>query len=469
MDNLSIPVSWMNDGVAESAIHALYASPTSLMELDAVECFMANLLHTHFEIAISILRKKVSSLIQEPVIDWVAVQSIAFKTFQVLGEFSCPEHLLVLEVLADLVVHSRKIISSTPSSQINWWFDSLLWSYCVLLLRAYLSGDALAVTEDAIHYNLSTTTNTMETDETLPVWLGLRALILADMGRFPEAGTVLHKAVKKLGSLDPHWFLTGVESLILRQTGRKEQALLLLENITSSIANGASHTTRSDNWFFYFLFSNLSSTQLDVGQTQNALEAAERAVIKCRELHLSHPHKFQPRIAVAHALSTLSNCLAAVSQTDKGLAVAREAVAIYTRLPRGYCPWGYLDRELTSKAYYTLSLRLEYRKLVSQAVGFTPSLAYGLGNLASRFWDIGRHDESIAALGETISLLRGVIDTQPHHLSTLGDVLEQLAGYLSVKDDSAEGAYAAASECADIRRKLVPSLVVREEFAEAES
>ncbi|KAJ7233972.1 hypothetical protein C8J57DRAFT_1381378 [Mycena rebaudengoi] len=353
MDNLSTPVSWADDGVAESAIHALYTFPMNfLIEFDAVQCFMANLIHTHFEIAISMLRKKVSSLIQEPVIDWDAVHSIASNFFLVSGELSGPERLLVLEVLADLVVHSQKIISSTPSSQINWRFDGLLWCYCRLLRAAYLGADALAVTEDAIHYNRSTTTT--ETDEEM--WLGLRALILVGMSRFPEAETVLHDAAKKLGSSDPHRLLTVVEYLILRQTGRKEQALLLLENSTSSIAKGASDTAHPGNWFLYFLFSDLSSMQLDVGQNQNALETAERAVIKCRELHLSHPHKLQLSIAVAHALSTLSNCLAAVGQTDKGLAVAREAVAIYTRLPRGYCPWGYLYQELTSKAYPSASL-----------------------------------------------------------------------------------------------------------------
>ncbi|KAJ7249351.1 hypothetical protein C8J57DRAFT_1475265 [Mycena rebaudengoi] len=305
--------------------------------------------------------------------------------------------------------------------------------------------DALPITEDAIQYNLSRTTP--QTDEV--DWLGLQALIL---------------------------------------TGRVDQALRLLENTISNIGKEASRiAVRRTHWFLYFLFSDLSSTQLDVGQTQSALETAEKAVAKCREFYFSHPHQVQPRLATAHALSALSNCLAAVGRTDEGLAAAREAVAIYAGLPRrGHCSWGYTRPELNAKAYHVLSLRLvvvehfdealanaekaveEYRESLSQAIRYTPSLANGLRNLASRFADIGRLDESITALKEAITLLRGVVDQLPHHLPALGDALEQLAGYLSMEGDSA-GASAAASECAVIRIRVAHSPVSAEGEAEADS
>ncbi|KAJ7249283.1 hypothetical protein C8J57DRAFT_1079754, partial [Mycena rebaudengoi] len=195
----------------------------------------------------------------------------------------------------------------------------------------------------------------------------------------------------------------------------------------------------------------------------------KKAVIKCRELHISHPHNFQPRLAVAHALSTLSNCLAAVGRTDEGLRAAQEAAVIHAKLSlwHGTCPVKYWPQEFSSKAFHTLSLRLaavgqpndalvnakkaveDYRELVFLAIRHTPSLATSLQNLASRPWDVNRRDESIKALEEAISLLRGVADQLPHHFPTLADTLEQLGAYLSMEGDAA-GASAAASECFDI-------------------
>ncbi|KAJ7226274.1 hypothetical protein C8J57DRAFT_1585795, partial [Mycena rebaudengoi] len=202
------------------------------------------------------------------------------------------------------------------------------------------------------------------------------------------------------------------------------------------------------------LLSDLSSTLLEVGQTQSAFETAQKAVIECRELRKSHPHHLQPRLAVAHALIALSNCLGALGRAEEGLAVAQEAATIYAGPPwRGFCPDEYLPQEFSSMAFHTLSLRLatlghrdealvnaekaveEYRELVSLAIGHTPSLAHGLRDLASRYWDSNRCDESITALKEAISFLRGVSDQLPHHFPTLGDALEQLAEYLSVQGD----------------------------------
>ncbi|KAJ7233956.1 hypothetical protein C8J57DRAFT_953338, partial [Mycena rebaudengoi] len=217
---------------------------------------------------------------------------------------------------------------------------------------------------------------------------------------------------------------------------------------------------------------DLSSTRLDVGQTQIALETAEKAVIKCRELQLSHPHTVRPWIAVAYALTTLSNCLAAVGRTDEGLGAAQEAAAIHAKLWlwRGFYPEAYWAQELTSRTFHALSLRLatsgqpdealinaqkaveEYRELVSLAISHSPSLADGLRNLASRLWDVNRRDKSTRVLGEAISILREVANQLPHHIPTLADALEQLAEYLSAQGDVA-GASAAASECTVIRER----------------
>ncbi|KAJ7233996.1 hypothetical protein C8J57DRAFT_1575942 [Mycena rebaudengoi] len=469
--------------MAENSIHAIYALE-SVLGLDAVECFIAHLIQTHFGIAIQVLQSKASSLIMEPVIDWDACDMTIYQTYDAFLLLPRPEQLLVLEVVTDLVDYARKNIDFSISSPMNWRFNNLLWNYCAMLLKTPGLSDALAIAEDAIRYNLSRTTP--ETDEV--DWLGIQALILVDIGRFAEAETVLHDAAERWNNPDPHWLLNVIESVILWQTGRVNQTLLLLENSTSSIAEDASAiTAQRPHWFLYFLFSDLSSTQLDIGQTPHALETAEKAVIKCRELHISHPHNFQPRLAVAHALSTLSDCLAAVGRTDEGLRAAQEAAVIHAKLSlwHGTCPVKYWPQEFSSKAFHTLSLRLaavgqpndalvnakkaveDYRELVFLAIRHTPSLATSLQNLASRLWDVNRRDESIKALEEAISLLRGVADQLPHHFPTLADTLEQLGAYLSMEGDAA-GASAAASECFDIRERFAHSAVSAEGESEAD-
>ncbi|KAJ7226288.1 hypothetical protein C8J57DRAFT_1731050 [Mycena rebaudengoi] len=320
-----------------------------------------------------------------------------------------------------------------------------------------------------------------QTDEVDWQWTSLQALILADMGHFPEAEFVLRGAAQSR-DYDSYydWLLTVVESFFLRQTGRKEQALALLERHTSHLKSASDVV---EFWVIAFLLADLSSTQLEVGQTQSAFETAERAVIECRELCKSRPHCLQPRLAVAHALIAQSNCFAALGRAEEGLAAAQEAAAIYAGPPwREFCPDHYRPGEFSSKAFHTLSLRLatlghrdealvnaekavkEYRELASLVICHTPSLADGLRNLASRYWDVGRFDESTTALKEATSLLWGVTNQLPHHFPTLADALEQLAEYLSVRGD-AEGSSATASECALIRERLVS----KEGEAEAES
>ncbi|KAJ7233969.1 hypothetical protein C8J57DRAFT_1729317 [Mycena rebaudengoi] len=458
MDDFSHSSPWIDDGVVESAIHALCALESKL-ELDAIHCFITHLIQTYFGIAIQVLRSKASSLIVEPVIDWSACHLTFYHTYDAFLVLPRPEQLLVLEVLADLVVYSRKNIDLPRSSPMNWSWNNLLWNYCGMLRQISCLTDALETTKDAIQYNLSPTTP--ETDELN--WLGLQALVLADMGRFDEAETVLYDAEKRLNSPKPHWLLTVVESSILRQTGRVDQALLLLKNSTSRIAN--------THW-----------------AGPKCPRNRKKAVAKCRELHLSHPHKLHwPRIAVAYALTTLSNCLAVYGRADEGLAAAQEAAAIYAGPQwRQYCPLGYRPQYLTSKAHYTLSLRLaasghldkalinaekaveDYRELVSLEIRHTPSLANGLRNFASRLWDVNCRDESTRVLEEASSILREVADQLPHHIPTLADALEQLAEYLSTQGDVA-GASSAASECADIRERLAHSRVSAEREAEAES
>ncbi|KAJ7249280.1 hypothetical protein C8J57DRAFT_687782 [Mycena rebaudengoi] len=487
MDDFSTSTPWFDDGIVESAIHAYYAAEPNL-ELDSVQCFIAYLIQTHPEIAIPVMRAKVSSLILDtPIIDefdWLVArefESTVLYTSQLSMQLSRPEGQVGLELLTDLTAHSRENIDLSLSSPMKpSAFEALL---LLAVWRSASSSDALAIAEGAVQ---STTTfqDGNESDFTRSILL---ALVLADVGRFAEAETVLHDAAKRQNNLDPPLCLVATESLILRQTGRKDQALLLLVRRTSNVPKRALDIRRPDDILLYYLFTDLSSAQLEAGQTESALIAAEKAVAKCRELHLSHPHQLRPRLAVAHALTALSNCLAACGRADEGLRAAQEAALIYAGPPwHGFCPDGYRPQEFSSKAFHTLSLRLatsgnldealvnaekavdEYRELVSLAIRHTPSLAGGLRNLASRFWDVDRRNESLTALKEAISLLREVADQQPHHFLSLANALEQLSEYLSVQGEVARSS-TAAFECADIRERLARSPVSAEEEEEGDN
>jgi hypothetical protein len=144
--------------------------------------------------------------------------------------------------LDDLVLHSREVFTS---SQTNWDdFNSMLWIYCRGLWEAGSLTNALAVAEEAVQYtHLSPSANTMSWP-----WHGLHTLILIDMDRVGEAQTVLCDPTKRLNCSDSHWL---VKYLILMQTGRREQALSLLEGNVQW--DGTLHAG------FRFLFSDLVS------------------------------------------------------------------------------------------------------------------------------------------------------------------------------------------------------------------
>ncbi|KAJ7226295.1 hypothetical protein C8J57DRAFT_1585851 [Mycena rebaudengoi] len=470
-------LSWIDGWVVENAVRAYYRG----VGFDAIQIFIAHLIQMHFEIAIPVLRERVPS----PNDNWFSHGITFNRTSRVIMELSHRERLLVLESFAELVVYARKSIHSSLSLSKKADLTEFLSSYCDMLRQTVgCLSDALAISQDAVRSQ--TTPPSHEANWHEFYWLGLQALVLADMGRFPEAEFILRDAAQSrpYDDDDPSLgcLFTVVESFFLRQTGRKRQAVVLLKRRTSHLKSEEDVDTLIE-CVYYFLLSDLSSTQLEVGKTQAAFETAESTVIKCRELRTSHPHELQPQLAVAHALIAQSNCFAALGRAEEGLAAAQEAAAIYAGPPwRGFCPAYYRPQEFSSTAFHTLSLRLatlghrdealvnaekaveEYRELVSLAIGHTPPLAVGLRNLASRLWDVGRFDESIIALKEATSLLRGVADQLPHHFPTLADALEQLAEYLSVRGD-AEGSSTTASECALIRERLVS----KEGETEAES
>ncbi|KAJ7282620.1 hypothetical protein C8J57DRAFT_1554721 [Mycena rebaudengoi] len=422
IDDFSACMPWLDDWMVGNAIRALFTSETAFYQFE-VRVLLVHLVRTHVDLAVTAIQELVTPLVAEPDIDEYT-GDITFQICHICAELPQQDALLILNVLDDLVAHYRKVFAS---SQTNWYpFEDMLWTYCRGLWEAGCLSNALAIAEEAVQYVPPNDTTS---------WHGLHTLILIDMDRVGEAQTVLCDPTKRLDSSDSHW---RVKYLILLQTGRREQALSLLERSTLWDSTEVSHEG------FRFHLSDLASAQLDVGQTQRALETAERAVAEFREL----PRP--PRIEVAYALCALSDCLAAVGRQEEGLTAAQEARQADDALQNA-------EKAVT-----------EYRELVSRAVRHIPALANSLRNLTTRFWDAGRQDQSIAALGEAISLLRGVINTHSHLLPSLCDALEQLTEYLSERGETG-ASLAAATECAEIRGRLALSPVSLEPLLEIDA
>ncbi|KAJ7236916.1 hypothetical protein C8J57DRAFT_128916 [Mycena rebaudengoi] len=386
LDDFTTVIPWIDDWVVEDAVRAFYISPAS--RSSTLSFFIVYLFHLRFDLAIAVLREVVSSLLSEPSTNWDALEATLYSARH-LAELTPPQISSVLEILANIVAHARRSIKFLPSSQYWHHFDNVLSDYCWILWEAGCLHDALSITDEGIQL---TTLSAKEEGS----WFVFRALIFVDLGRFSDAENARRDAEKRLDTSDVRWFPTFVSSVLLRRTGKSNEALNLLAQAFSEVVLGA-----ESRWLAYFLLADVASTQLEVGQTQRALESAERAVVKCRERHSFTPHAHRSRLAVAHALTTLSTCFAALGRADEGLAAAREAATIYTSL-RGSCQLGYRAQELTSNAFHILSLCLAasghldealmnaekavriYRELVSLAVSHTQPL-----RLASKIWPQG--------------------------------------------------------------------------------
>ncbi|KAJ7502535.1 hypothetical protein B0H11DRAFT_1988981 [Mycena galericulata] len=83
-----------------------------------------------------------------------------------------------------------------------------------------------------------------------------------------------------------------------------------------------------------------------------------------------------------------------------------------------------------------------------------PNAQDDLANVASLLWKVGHREESIAACGEAVNIIRKLADTETYFLPVLVEGLDQLAGYLSEKGDT-ERASAEISEIDKIKAKIV--------------
>ncbi|KAJ7354528.1 hypothetical protein DFH08DRAFT_855153 [Mycena albidolilacea] len=264
---------------------------------------------------------------------------------------------------------------------------------------------------------------------------------------------------------------------ILRCTGRNQEALQLLKKGVAT----SCQTCRADNVEVFHLqlnvlFVEYAATWRHIGHHERALEFAERAVTACQR-NEDNEQEDQKKCVLIHSLTTLSNCLAAVQRNDKALAVAKEAVLLYTENVESDT---IRTQELGGNAFHALSLHFTtfgrakeallnakkatrlYRELVGLAPRHFPTLAISLQNLASILWDIGHSDKAITACEEAVGIMRKVVNLEVYFLPSLAKALNQLARYFA-ENCNVDAAASTIAEYTDVQRKFT-SLPLEPEF-----
>ena len=140
----------------------------------------------------------------------------------------------------------------------------------------------------------------------------------------------------------------------------------------------------------------MASFLSDLGQREQALEAAREAVEIYRELARQRPDAFRPDLAMS--LNNVANRLSDLGQREQALEAAREAVEIYRELAR------------------------------QRPDAFRPDLARSLAVMGLRLAESGEQAASVASFAEAIETLTPAFLRYPAGLMPL--MLPMIRGYV---------------------------------------
>ena len=214
--------------------------------------------------------------------------------------------------------------------------------------------------------------------------------------------------------------------------------------------------------------NNLSIRLFDVGERNEALEAAREAMELYRGLAEASPAAYTPRLAAS--LNNLANCLSAVGEHNEALEAAREAVrlrrALAEAFPAAYTPdlamsLNNLANCLSAVGEHNEALEAAreamelYRGLAEASpAAYTPRLAASLNNLAAFLSAVGEHNEALEAVREAVELYRGLVEASPaSYTPDLAASLNTLVNCLSAVGERNE-ALEAAREAVELYRGL---------------
>ena len=214
--------------------------------------------------------------------------------------------------------------------------------------------------------------------------------------------------------------------------------------------------------------NNLAAFLSAVGEHNEALEAVREAVELYRGLVEASPASYTPDLAAS--LNTLVNCLSAVGERNEALGAAREAVEAYRGLaedsPQAYTPDLAMSLNNLANCLSAVGERGEALVAVREAVrlrralaeaspaAYTPDLAMSLNNLAAFLSAVGERNEALEAAREAVELYRGLAEASPaSYTPRLAGSLNNLANCLSAVGERGE-ALVAAREAVRLRRAL---------------
>ena len=214
--------------------------------------------------------------------------------------------------------------------------------------------------------------------------------------------------------------------------------------------------------------NNLANCLSAVGEHNEALEAAREAVRLRRALAEAFPAAYTPDLAMS--LNNLANCLSAVGERDEALVAAREAVRLRRALaeasPAAYTPDLAMSLSNLANCLSAVGERNEaleaareamelYRGLAEASpAAYTPRLAASLNNLAAFLSAVGEHNEALEAVREAVELYRGLIEASPaSYTPDLAASLNTLVNCLSAVGERNE-ALGAAREAVEVYRGL---------------
>ncbi|KAJ7782553.1 hypothetical protein DFH07DRAFT_791049 [Mycena maculata] len=472
----------VHGGIIEDTIRAFYLYPSQIPLLALVQ----NIFIAHFEEATVILRDAVASFMtasslsksQSTWIFWGLCNTLDFAPLSQLRKLN------ILAIMSEITHHFRTIATSTSSSRScrDSFINALTWSFWGFWSAGFLP-DALATADESIKYFHSLAAENVDEVDQLRWFQVRRIFVLCDMGQIAEA----RQAAKELKMLfrsfmgpeatrdskDDFLRYCVIQTRIIQRSGEDQKALQFLQKVVSEA--GKPDWTKGEQVFvfsFNFLLAELAAAWGRTRQPGNALISAQQAVTVCRKVAEEYPD--EQICSLVHALTILSDCLAAVGRNEEALKAGLEAVTTYTQHVSGIRGLFFIIRrqELGANAFNCLAHRLATSQQLAESISnaekaidlgressqlvprLMPKLANNLQNMASILWKLGRRKESIAACREAVSIMRQVTEHEAYLLADLAEGLTQLARYLMEKGDLDEAAVSTA-ECTEVQRNMV--------------
>lgn len=293
---------------------------------------------------------------------------------------------------------------------------------------------------------------------------------LLELKRYDEALGELESGVaiyRELTSLRPDSFLHGLSSclnnlgVVFLKLGRYTKALEVMEESLEIRKGLANQRPDVFNEFFAESLCNYGEVLMQLDRCDEALVMVSGGVDVYRVLVNRFSGCFESRLA--HSLNVLGLSFLRSKQYDKARVVMEESVCIYESLMGGgdfRSEFAYVlsnlgvvffNLEMDGEAIGVTIKAVEMRRSLVVQCGdvFREELADSLGNLVEFFLFLGRYDEAIEAINESVGVYKCLLAGEGAFAVKLVGMLKLLAKVRCLKGDTS-GANEALQEASAI-------------------